>query len=51
MDQFDRTGTTTLGQSEPGINGNEGALHNPKTSRNGASPSNVITRIPLFEVL
>ena len=26
---FTLTGTTTLGQSEPGSNGNEGVLHTP----------------------
>ena len=33
------TGTTILGLSETGRNGNEGVLHIPQSSRIGASPS------------
>ena len=40
----DRTlsGATTLGQSRPGSNGNEGALHTPQISKAGASPSDAV---------
>ena len=34
-------GTTTLGQSGPGSNGNEGVLHTPQMSKTGASTSDV----------
>ena len=33
---------TTLDQSEPGSNGNEGVLYIPQSSRTGASPSDVV---------
>ena len=33
------TGTTTLGQREPGSNDNERVFHIPQTSEDGASPS------------
>ena len=38
---IDRTlsGATTLGQSGPGSNGNDGVLHIPQISKAGASPS------------
>ena len=32
-------GTTTLGQRGPGSNNNEGVLHNSRSSRTRASPS------------
>ena len=34
------TGTTTPGQSVPEINGNEGVLHIPQSSKTGVSLSN-----------
>ena len=34
--------STTLSQSGPGSNGNEGVLHIPQSSRTGASPSDAI---------
>ena len=39
--QLDRTlsGATTLGQSGPGSNGNEGVLRIPQISKAGSSPS------------
>ena len=33
------TGTTTLGQSGPGSNVNEGVIHIPQSSKTGALPS------------
>ena len=36
------TGPSNLSQSGPGSNGNEGVLHTPQSSRNGASPSIVV---------
>ena len=36
------TGTTTLGQSGPGSNGNEGVFHIPQSSRTEASPSDTV---------
>ena len=36
------TGTTAPGQSEPGSNDNQGVLHNPQSSKTGASPSDII---------
>ena len=40
------TGTTTLGQSEPGSNGNEGVLHITQISRTRASPSDYLVSYP-----
>ena len=40
------TGTTTSDQSEPGNNGNERVLHNPQSSRSGASPSGNLISYP-----
>ena len=41
------SGTTTLGQSRPGSNGNEGVLHIPKsTSITAASPSDCLVSYP-----
>ena len=40
------TGTTTLGQSGPGSNGNEGVLRIPQSSRTGASPSHGLVSFP-----
>ena len=36
------TGTTTLSQSGPGSNGNEGVLHSPQSTRTGASAQDVV---------
>ena len=36
------TGTTTLNQSEPGINGNERVPHTPQILRTGASLSDAV---------
>ena len=36
------SGTTTLGQSGPGSNGNEGVLLIPQSSKAGASPSDCL---------
>ena len=36
------TCTTTVNQSGPRNNGNEGVLHTPKISRNGALPSDTV---------
>ena len=36
------TSTTSLGQSGPGNDGNEGVLHTPQSSRTGHSPSDVV---------
>ena len=36
------TGTTTLGQSEPESNSNEGVFHIPQSSRTGVSSSHKI---------
>ena len=36
------TVTTTLGQSGPGSNDNEGLLHTPQISRTRASPSDTV---------
>ena len=36
------TGTTTLSQSGPGSNVNEGVLHTPQISRTGALPSDAV---------
>ena len=36
------TNTTTLNQSGPGINGNEGVLYTPQISKTGVSPSNAV---------
>ena len=35
-------GTTTLGQSRPGINSDEKVLHTPQIFRTGASPSDTV---------
>ena len=40
------TGTTTLGQSETGSNGNEEVLHISQSSRTGASTSDVLISYP-----
>ena len=40
------TGTTTLGQSGPESNGNEGILYIPQSSRNGASSSDGLVLYP-----
>ena len=37
------TGTTILGQSGPGSNGNERLLHTPQISRTGASSSDNVS--------
>ena len=36
------TGITTLSQSEPGSNGNEGVLHIPQNSKTRASLSDAV---------
>ena len=36
------TGATTLGQSGPGSNGNEGVLHIPQSSITGTSPPHAV---------
>ena len=45
---IDRTlsGATTLGQSGPGNNGNDGVLHIPQISKAGTSPSNGLMLYP-----
>ena len=45
---IDRTlsGVTTLGQNEPGSNGNEEVLHIPWRSKGGASPSDCLASYP-----
>ena len=41
------SGPTTPGQSEPGINGNEGVLHIPQNSSiTGTSPSDCLVSYP-----
>ena len=40
------SGATTLGQSRPGSNGNEGILHIPQSSRAGTSPSDCLMSYP-----
>ena len=40
------SGTTTPGQSWPGSNGNEGALHIPQSSRTESSPSDCLMSYP-----
>ena len=39
------TGTTTPSLSEPGSNGNEGALHIPQSSRTGILPSDGLVSV------
>ena len=39
-------GTTTLGESGPGINSNNGLLNTAQSSRTGASSSNAVNVIP-----
>ena len=34
--------TTTMGQSGPGSNGNEGVIHTCQISRTGSSPSDAV---------
>ena len=45
---IDRTlsGVTSLGQSGPGNNSNQGVLHIPQSSRTGASPSDCLASYP-----
>ena len=40
------TGSTTLRQSEPGSNGNEGILHILQSSRTGVSPLDGLVSYP-----
>ena len=40
------TDITTMGQSEPGSNGNEGVLHIPQSSMNRTSPSDAFVSYP-----
>ena len=40
------TGTTTLGQSGPGSNSNEGVFHIPQSSKMGTSPLDALLSYP-----
>ena len=40
------SGAGTLGQSEPGSNGNEGVLHIPQISKAGTLPSDCLMSYP-----